>query len=91
MAPSSPPLASVEVSSSGQRGPPPATEAQPPGPTDHMPPPGHVPWLPLLERTFKISLGGGNSSIFVCSPPLTWGNGIQLDEHMFQMGGSTTN
>ena len=35
-------------------------------------------WSYAATRSWKWS-------IFVCSPPLTWGNGIQLDEHMWPL------
>jgi len=43
------------------------------------------------KGSFNSHLGGGFKYFFISIP--TWGTGemIQFDEHIFQMGGSTTN
>ena len=40
---------------------------------------------------YNGDLGRGNSNIFEIFHPEKWGFMIQFDEHIFQMGGSTTN
>jgi len=44
---------------------------------------------PDRNVTFFQILGGGNSKIFMFTPKL--GEDSQIDEHIFQRGGSTTN
>ena len=42
-------------------------------------------------KSFGLYLGGGNSNIFLSFSPCFFGEMVQFDEHIFQMGGSTTN